>query len=143
MFTSVEPVPGRWKGMLDFFKTTVLWKQTFDTHFNSSMSLLKRYDCPALNVARILYREEEGQAQGLLPGEAVFRAIEEFANAYYEEHKDRNDAVADFEELAHALEFAAPNEDSFGGDVAPRSFLSERWIMFLEAYRKHNPQPKA
>lgn len=126
--------------MLKFLKRTVLWKQTFDADFRLCMEHLGHFDCQALQEKRHCWREKKGPAKGLVPGEAVFRAIEAFANAYYDENKDRDDAGAEFEELARVLHFAAPSEDRFGDYIEPRSFLSERWVIYLEAYLKHHPR---
>ena len=110
--------------MINFLKSTILWKQTFDADFKSCMEFLRQFNGRALQEKRDVWREKKGRAQGLSPTEAVFRAVEEFANAYYEENQDRNGADAEFEVIAYALNFAAPNEDDFGDYVEPRSFHS-------------------
>ena len=140
MFGLTVSLLGHWGGMFNFLKSTILWKKTFDADFGFCMEYLRPFDGQALQETRDFWREEEGRARNLSPGEAVFRAIEEFADAYFEKNKDRNGSDAEFEVIARALESAAPNVDEFGDYVEPRSYLSDRWLMYLEAYRKHNPR---
>jgi hypothetical protein len=50
------------------------------------------------------------------------------------DNKDKSDVRAYFEEIAHALEQAAPNEDKKGKYQERRSFLSERWEKYFHDY---------
>ncbi len=130
--------------MFDFLRNTLLWKQTFDSAFNRGMIFFSKFDGRKLQEKRYHWRERLGrEGRGYRPREAAFRAFLEFANDYYSENCDRPDAERDFQDIAFALEFSAPYQDHEGNYKPERSFLSERWLKYLEDYRVRREAEKA
>lgn len=124
--------------MFDIIKNTLLWKQTFDSCFSSGMSAaaFAPFDCRRLQEKRAFWREQGRPRYNLTPNEASFRAFREFADEYYFENRNRPDIGKTFEELANALEWAAPYFDRNGKYCERETFLSDRWKDYFDQYKK-------
>ena len=120
--------------MFDFLKNTILWKQTFDSEFESGFWAFRQFDNRRLAEKRAYYRER-GQGQGMTPAEAAFRTYEEFADEYRREIRDDRNAEKTIQQLAGALEAAAPYQDRNGNYKPKRDFLPKHWHAPLDAHR--------
>lgn len=122
--------------MLRFIKNNLLWSQTFDQAFNLGGTFFSKFNDKRLQEKRYHWRERLGRLSNLTPEEAAFRAYEEFADDYHSRNHHRKDAEAEFLDLAHALEFAAPHVDRDGNYKESRTFLSPRWLGYLGQYEE-------
>lgn len=131
--------------MLNFIKTTLFWKRDFDSAFRTYMGFFEKFDSHTLNEKRYHWRERLGRLDNLPPREAAFKAFQDFANTYYKETPDKNDAsaVLEFQEIAGGLEMAAPYQDRDGNLKERRSFLSERWRAYFDDYKTRRDKEKA
>lgn len=129
--------------MLRFIKNNLLWSQTFDDAYRGGATFFSRYDDRRMQEKRFHWRERLGRQGGCTPEEAAFRAYEDFANDYYDRNRDRRDTEKEFQEIAFALEFAAPCTDRDGNYKDKKTFLSERWLAYLQQYNDRRKIEKA
>jgi hypothetical protein len=122
--------------MLRFIKNNLLWSYTFDEAYRRGDTFFTRYNDRSMQEKRFHWRERLGRQGGYTPEEAAFRAYEEFADDYYVRNKDRRDAEWHFQEIAYALEFAAPYTDRNGTYKERKTFLSDRWLSYLQQHEE-------
>lgn len=132
--------------MLRFIKNNLLWSQTFDDAFRSGDTFFNEFNDRRMQEKKYHWRERLGRQSGFSPEEAAFRAYEEFADDYYNTHKDRPGAEKQFRKIAYALSHAAPFMDRDGNYKGKEFFLSEKWKVLLADYYKQrsieNPTQK-
>ncbi|MGO4739946.1 hypothetical protein AB4099_25590 [Bosea sp. 2KB_26] len=121
--------------MLRFIKNNLLWSQTFDAAFERGGTFFGPFVSNELQEKRFHWRERLGRLRGLTPEKAAFRAYEEFAEGYVAASRGQLEAERELQDLAFALEYAAPFTGKDGQYRDRKSFLSPFWLAHLEKYQ--------
>lgn len=129
--------------MLRFIKNNLLWSQTFDAAFERGATFFGPFVSNELQEKRFHWRERLGRLRGLTPEEAAFRAYEEFAESYVAANRGQPEAEREFQDMAFALEYAAPFTDKDGHYCDRKSFLSPFWLAYLEKHRARRTDEKS
>lgn len=129
--------------MLRFIKNNLLWSQTFDDAFERGGSFFGPFVSKELQEKRFHWRERLGRLRGLTPEEAAFRAYEEFAESYVAANRGQPEAEREFQDMAFALEYAAPYTDKDGQYRDRKAFLSPFWLAHLEKYQARRAGEKS
>lgn len=129
--------------MLRFIKNNLLWSQTFDAAFERGGTFFGPFVSNELQEKRFHWRERLGRLRGLTPEEAAFRAYEEFAETYVAANRGQPEAEHEFQDMAFALEYAAPFADKDGQYRDRKSFLSPFWLAYLEKHQARRAGEKS
>ena len=123
--------------MQRWLTNTFFWKRAFDAAFKYGLISFPRVPETLLNEKRFHWRQKLGQQMHLSPEEAAFRAFEDFADDFFRAGRRLNYQEEEvLQKIAYGLLRAAPSVDSSGKWRDGESFLTDRWLSYLEAYHE-------
>jgi len=126
--------------MLQRLKDKLFWKAQFDSQWESAIYFIGRFGSlgtynQGLQEKKYVWREDLGRRFNYSPRLAVYKGIEEYCDELYLWYLEQPGTRKDhFKEMAHALEQAAPYFDEDYHYKEQKTFLSDRWKPYLDAW---------
>jgi hypothetical protein len=116
-----------------WFKNTFFWTHQFDTTWYVAADFLPLLKSGMADEKKYYWRAI-GKRRRLRPEEAVYEAVRDIADSFYQECAEHPDAEKTLHKLAYALHYTVGWKEDM---------LPPRWRKFYNEYRAHRAREEA